>query len=201
MHPWRCRTSLIYPDILAIDTLKNIMHRHMHEGESNNPSPRFTKSAVSIASNQQLDSHHRVKMIKPTKERMVVVGGLPVEAYNATILSSHQWFGKFGGLESVLCDRVHQCASVVFHHELSAMKFKNALDLAKASGLNVLQTGFGAFCNYFLNGMKCQHRNCQFMHSFPERKARFPSKFYLHRMTDHIAFNNNTSPALYQLSQ
>ena len=128
--------------------------------------PNSTLNVVHLTSNQSAVAS------KPRNEgRVLFVGGLSRSVCSPQTLGSAKWFGKFGGVDVIHCDPARRCASLVFMHELCALKVQSALRLAHHAGHNCLLHGFGAFCNYFLNGMRCKHKHCRYLHHFPDIRS------------------------------
>lgn len=119
-------------------------------------------------------SQNELLNVRIKRRDICYICGLPQDMLNEKILSSSDWFGRFGKIKSISFNPSfydsHNIHGVYIFY-LSPVSTANAIKYANSCLFNdgrKLKSTFGSqtYCRYHINGQKCNITDCKYLHSF-----------------------------------
>lgn len=121
-------------------------------------------------------SFDQMAEIRVRQKNLVYVVGLPVKELDETALKSNKWFGRFGKIKKVYCNKktTHAVRTGSFAAFITYFNQKDALSAIQAMNGKPIDdhrilratTGSTKYCSYFLRGQNCTNPQCLYLHDW-----------------------------------
>eukprot|EP01083_Nonionella_stella_P074446 201945_1 len=147
-----------------------------------NASSKYSKSKPksTLTHHSQL-SYEELSNIRVRQKNLVYVVGLPLTLCDEQTLKTNKWFGCFGKIKKVYCNKKTSHAArtgsfaafITFYRESDAMKAIQSMNgkyLDDGHRMLKATTGSTKYCSYFLRGSSCSNPQCLYLHEWANKE-------------------------------
>ena len=142
----------------------------------------FNSNSTSFINSKKTNPKNMIKLNNDVNTRVLTKNvlyliGIPFELANKTTLNKIEYLGQYGSISKILVNKNGYMKNesdfptyssyVTFSNEVEASLALLALDNSIVNGykLNACY-GTNKYCNFFLNGIECNNKNCFFLHEY-----------------------------------
>ena len=142
----------------------------------------FNSFSTSFTDSKKPNPKNIAKLSRDANTRIITKNvlyliGIPLELANKTTLSKIEYLGQYGSISKILVNKNGYMKNesdfptystyVTFSNEVEASLALLALDNSIVNGFKLNACyGTNKYCNFFLNGIECNNKNCFFLHEY-----------------------------------